>query len=237
MGMINVVLADHERVFRTGMASVIAAEDDLRIVGQPSTPAQVTRAVETFRPHVLVMSCAFLGCIDAIRRACEAQHTAILLLQDYGDNLSHELSHDFHAVVGRAADEATLVKHIRQLARGGRIVRSTSSCVPARVDEPLEEGLRHRLTPSELKIVTSVVQGYKNREIAMRMGTSEHGIKRALRRIFDKTGVYGRLELALHVIHHRTLVMEAAGIQPPKHPMSVPSLDGNWYLGRRPTIQ
>ena len=31
--MINVILADYQRIFRIGMASALAAEDDIRIVG------------------------------------------------------------------------------------------------------------------------------------------------------------------------------------------------------------
>ena len=51
-----------------------------------------------------------------------------------------------------------------------------------------------------------MVQGYKNREIALRMGSTEQEVKNSLRKIFDKTGVFDRLELALFVLHHRTLM-------------------------------
>jgi len=53
------------------------------------------------------------------------------------------------------------------------------------------------------------VQGCKNREIGMRLGTTEQVIKNYLRSIYDKTGVSDRLELALFTIHHRMLA-EAA---------------------------
>lgn len=233
--MINVVLADHERIFRTGMASVLSAEDDLRVVGQPVTATQVVRAVDNFRPHVLVLSSAFLGFIDAIRRACEQQHTAILLVQDYGAAESYEFSSEFHGIIGRAADEQTLVKCVRHLARGGRVVRLTPSS-QVNIAEPIGMRVQRRLSMSELKIIAYVVQGYKNREIAIRMGLAENSVKNALRRIFDKTGVYGRLELALFVIHHGTLLGDTAVTHVPSRPISVPFLPSDWNLGRRPTI-
>lgn len=42
-----------------------------------------------------------------------------------------------------------------------------------------------------------VADGMKNREIAALMGTTEHMIKNYLCTIFDETGMFGRLELAL----------------------------------------
>jgi len=233
--MINVVLADHERIFRSGMASVLSAEDELRVVGQPVTATQVIRAVNSFRPHVLVLSAAFLGFIDAIRRACDQQHTAILLVQDYGAAESYEFSGEFHGVIGRTADEQTLVKCVRHLARGGRVVRLTPSS-QMNTTEPTGMHVQRRLSTNELKIIAYVVQGYKNREIAIRMGIVENSVKNALRRIFDKTGVYGRLELALFVIHHGTLLTEEAGVHVPSRPMSVPFLPSDWNPGRRPSI-
>jgi DNA-binding NarL/FixJ family response regulator len=49
------------------------------------------------------------------------------------------------------------------------------------------------------------VRGYKNREIAAHLCTTEQLVKNALRGIFDKIGVSDRLEVALFVLHHRML--------------------------------
>ena len=79
--------------------------------------------------------------------------------------------------------------------------------------------VRERLTPKELKITAFIVQGCKNKEIAVRLGTTEQVIKNYLRSIYDKTGVSDRLELALFTIHHRILAAAAAeavnGLQAP----------------------
>jgi len=54
------------------------------------------------------------------------------------------------------------------------------------------------------------VQGCKNKEIAIRLGTTEQVIKNYLRSIYDKTGVSDRLELALFTLHHHVLADAAA---------------------------
>ena len=53
------------------------------------------------------------------------------------------------------------------------------------------------LTPKEQQVIALVAQGLKNREIATVTGTTEFVIKNYLRTIFDKTGMWNRVELAL----------------------------------------
>jgi len=58
------------------------------------------------------------------------------------------------------------------------------------------------LTPKEVQIAVLVWQGLTNREIGKIVGTSEQVIKNHLRSIFDKIGVWSRLELAMYVASH-----------------------------------
>ena len=49
----------------------------------------------------------------------------------------------------------------------------------------------------EHAIIQLVAEGCKNREIADSLGTTEHVIKNYLRVIYDKLGLWNRVELAL----------------------------------------
>jgi two-component system nitrate/nitrite response regulator NarL len=60
---------------------------------------------------------------------------------------------------------------------------------------------RFGLTPRELEIVSAVVAGYSNREIAEYFKISEDTVKHHLSNIFDKLGVSTRLELALFAVN------------------------------------
>ena len=53
------------------------------------------------------------------------------------------------------------------------------------------------LTSRQMQIVGQVVRGLRNREIGSSLSISEETVKHHLTRIFDKTGVSTRLELAL----------------------------------------
>lgn len=60
---------------------------------------------------------------------------------------------------------------------------------------------RYGLTPRELEIISAVVAGYANKEIAEHYKISEDTVKHHLSNIFDKLGVSTRLELALFAVN------------------------------------
>jgi DNA-binding NarL/FixJ family response regulator len=231
--MINVILADHQRIFRIGMASALAAEDDIRIVGQPHSINQLLHGLEHLHPHVLVLSSAFLERIDAIRHTCDARQTAILLLEDHGETAVPQFSPDVQGFIPRSADEATVIRSIRHLARGGRVLRLVRGQQSEAALDPVGIRVKQRLTPNELRIIAYVVQGFRNREIANRMAMSESGVKNYLRKIFDKTGVFDRLELALYVMHHHALINAASEVQPTPRFTSFARIDAQRWNSRR----
>ena len=59
------------------------------------------------------------------------------------------------------------------------------------------------LTEKELLITRLVTAGLKNKDIAKAIGNTEDTLKNYLRRIFDKTGMDTRLQLALWYLAHR----------------------------------
>jgi len=80
--------------------------------------------------------------------------------------------------------------------------------LPFGLERPQNNLNNHRklnLTLRELQIVSAIVNGAKNREIARKFSLSEDTVKHHLTRIFDKVGASTRLELAMFVIHHGLL--------------------------------
>ena len=78
-----------------------------------------------------------------------------------------------------------------------------------------------QLSPREVRVATMVWEGKTNPQIAAGLGSTEQVIKNQLRGIFDKLGVWSRLELALYVASHggarwaESTNSEAANTQPP----------------------
>ncbi|HJT68943.1 MAG TPA: LuxR C-terminal-related transcriptional regulator [Terriglobales bacterium] len=60
-----------------------------------------------------------------------------------------------------------------------------------------EENGRTHPSAREQRVIELVAQGLKNREVASEIGTTEHVVKNYLRTIYDKLGLWNRVELAL----------------------------------------
>src|SRR5262245_46817865 len=71
-----------------------------------------------------------------------------------------------------------------------------------RVSFTKPSGRKFGLTAREIEIITAIVDGQSNRDIALTYKISEYTVKHHLTRIFDKVGVFSRLELAMFAIHH-----------------------------------
>ncbi|HVP55589.1 MAG TPA: response regulator transcription factor [Candidatus Eisenbacteria bacterium] len=211
--MINIVIADHQAIFRAGVAKVLAVEDDLRIVGQPRTTEQMLNALERLRTHVLMVSTYFFPDFPAIRALTTRSSVAIMVVAENGEDSSPFLAMGVQGVAFRSINGATIVDAVRRLARGETFVHTPTSAATDISDDLVGTRVRDRLSEKELRIVAAVVRGYKNREIADQLYTSEQVVKNCLRSIFDKIGVSDRLELALFVLHHRMLAHATAAVQ------------------------
>jgi DNA-binding NarL/FixJ family response regulator len=81
------------------------------------------------------------------------------------------------------------------------LLEALSAAAPLRVSTPKTV---EPLTKREEEVVSLVAQGLSNREISRQLHLSEHTVKNYLFRIFDKTGVSSRVELALFVLRRDT---------------------------------
>jgi len=208
--MLKLILADDQAIFRTSVAKVLAVEDEMRIAAQAQTAEQMFMALDQFRAAVLVVAGGLHGDFDAVVQAANQVPTRLVVVGEAGESAQKYLAAGAHGVVYRNVTSSALVDCIRKVARGESWVQGIA--VPGEPTENDIAGLRvrDRLTAKELRIVALIVQGYKNKEMASQLGTTEQVIKNYLRNVYDKMGVSDRLELALFAIDHRILSEAAA---------------------------
>jgi DNA-binding NarL/FixJ family response regulator len=216
--MINVIIADHLPIFRAGIAKLLAVEDDIHIIAQPSSPKHLLNAIERLRPSVVILSSGFLPVATEIRKIIKVtneRQVALLVLFGKTESASTFTSLGVRGVLCRSASGDILIEGVRRLARDG-------FDMPAQVFEEKRPGqesaalvgqrVTSELSCRELRIIAAVVRGYKYREIAAKLGTSEQMIKNAMAVIYDKMGVSDRLEMTLFVIHHHMLAPAPAPV-------------------------
>ncbi len=208
--MLKIILADNQAIFRAGMAKVLAVEDDLRVVAQAQTPEQMFMALEKFRAALLVVATSFAPDLAPVLEAANQAKTRLLIIAENGDEAAKFLKQGAHGVIYRSVAGTSLVDCVRRISSGHTWAQNENVSKELSDNDMVGARVRDRLTPKELRIVALIVQGYKNKEIAIQLGTTEQVIKNYLRNVYDKIGVSDRLELALFTIHHRILAEAAA---------------------------
>src|SRR6185503_4455647 len=89
MEKIRVILADDHTVVRQGLRSLLAAEQDIEIVGEAENGRQTVQMVQKLRPDVVVMDIAMpqLNGLEATRQIMRDDvATKVLILSSYGDD-------------------------------------------------------------------------------------------------------------------------------------------------------
>jgi DNA-binding NarL/FixJ family response regulator len=209
--MLKIILADNQAIFRAGIAKVLAVEDDVRIVAQAQTVEQAMIAIEKFRGSVMIYASSFLP--DTARLAALARESGIQLvvIAENSELPDRYLNAGVLGLIFRSVDGAELLRCVRKVSAGEVYIQDLRAISHnSDSDDFVGARVRDRLTPKELKIVALIVQGFKNKEIANLLGTTEQVVKNYLRNVYDKIGVSDRLELALFTIHHRILAEAAA---------------------------
>lgn len=210
--MNKIILADSQAIFRAGTAKVLAMDEEFRIIAQCTDLDRMFHAVSTFPGSIVLFAASLRPEFDRLQMLLESTGSRGIVIAENNESAGVYLQLGFRGVVFRNVTGPSLADTVRRVAAG-------EICHPPQVmqQESPEEDMvgarvRDRLTPKEMRIVALIVQGCKNREIAMRLKTTEQVIKNYLRSIYDKTGVGDRLELALFTIHHRVLAQAAAEV-------------------------
>ncbi|HVZ83095.1 MAG TPA: response regulator transcription factor [Terracidiphilus sp.] len=208
--MNKVILADSQAIFRAGTAKVLAMDEDLRIIAQCTDLDRMMHAIATFPGSIVLMAASLRPDMARLRAMLESSNSRGIVIAENNETASAFLQQGFRGVVFRNVTGPALVECVRRVAAGETWTPPQLMMPESPEDDLVGARVRDRLTPKEMRIVALIVQGCKNREIALRLKTTEQVIKNYLRSIYDKTGVSDRLELALFTIHHRQLAQAAA---------------------------
>ncbi len=215
--MLKIILADNQAIFRAGAAKVLAVEDDFRIVAQCDSADKMRAGLENFRASVLILATSLKADLPSILECAARMKTRVILVADAIEIPGSYTPMGVSGFVYRNISGPSLVECVRKIARGESWVQNLSASLEFNEADVVGARVRDRLTAKELRVVALIVQGFKNREIANQLSTSEQVVKNYLRSVYDKIGVSDRLELALFTIHHRILAEAAASIAASAH--------------------
>ncbi len=211
---VRVIVADTQAIFRAGLRKIFALEDDIRVVGQAETLVQAQSAVKKFSCDVVIFEAALAqnpveAVADLLRQ--NPQVRMVVVTPGSDEEMTLELfRRGVHGIVSREVEPELLVDCLRKVAAGeawldSQGIRWVMEAYRNQNNRPAGSRPKVQLTPKETLIVSCVTQGMKNKEIALRVGTTEQVVKNYLRKVYDKLGVADRLELALYCLNHHVV--------------------------------
>jgi DNA-binding NarL/FixJ family response regulator len=207
--MNKIILADNQELFRIGVAKILASEEDFRLAAQCADLERLLLSIDAYRSSIVLFASALKPGYQNLMARVKAAGSRAVVIAENGEPANSFFAHDIRGVVYRNTVGEELVECLHRVIKGYKSIQPGEAIG---LDEEASIGtrVRDRLTPKEMQVVALLMQGSKNKEIALRLGTTEQVIKNYLRNIYDKTGVSDRLELALFATHNRILAASAA---------------------------
>ena len=195
MDTISILIADDHPLIRAGLASLIAAFPEFRLVAQAGNGREALELYTQLRPDVVLMDLNMpemngVDCIAQIR-AVDPDASIVILTTYQGEE-------DVYRGL-RAGAKAYLLKDsgFEQLARGIRTVAAGHKFLPAEVASKLAERMEtNKLSKRELEILTHLASGKSNKMIARSVGIEVGTVKFHVNNILSKLNASSRTEAA-----------------------------------------
>ena len=212
---IRVLIADDHSLFREGLRKLIESESGFEVIGEASDGEMLLALARQHQPDLILLDLAMprQDGLEVLRELAAAEtpvRTLVLTASIKKSEIVQALRLGAYGVILKECTTKSLFDSIRCVMAGQYWVgrESVSDLVKAlrSTASSAEGGSRSSdfgLTARELEIITLVVAGYSNPEIALRCSISEQTVKHHISNVFDKLGVSNRLELALFAVNHQ----------------------------------
>ena len=213
---IRIVIADDHAIFRDGLRRLLESEPEFEVTGEAADGAEALALVPQVRPDILLLDLAMprMPGLETLREmAAQQSGVRVILLTAAVENrqMIEALQIGAKGVVMKEAATQILLKAIRTVMAGQYWVGREPVADMAQFLRAHAAGQQHSkaksygLTRREIEILSTIISGLSNKEIAQKFSLSEDTVKHHLTNIFDKLGVSSRLELALFAINNRLI--------------------------------
>lgn len=218
MTNITVLIVDDQRLIREGIASLLAIQEGIEVVGTAVNGQQAIALAQKHHPNVVLMDVR-MPVMDGVTAAAEIRRQLpdcqVLMLTTFNEEeyiikalqagASGYLLKDIPA--GDLAQAVQLTHAgIYQLdpSVAGKLVGALGRGAPKTEAPPTTE-IEHNLTDRELEVLRLIATGATNREIAEELVVSEGTVKNHVSSILSRLDLRDRTQAALYAHEHHLI--------------------------------
>jgi DNA-binding NarL/FixJ family response regulator len=201
--MIRVLLVDDHRLVRAGLTSLLAAAEDIDVVGEAADGADALEVAASVEADVVLMdlSMPVMDGVNATRKLLAAHpDLRIVILTSFSDQgrVRDAMAAGAIGYVLKDCLPDEMLAAVRSAAQGHSPLdpRVASALLPAPAS-PVDE-----LSDRELQVLRLAAQGLANKQIGRSLGIAERTVKVHLGNVFRRIGVSDRTSAAMWARDH-----------------------------------
>jgi DNA-binding NarL/FixJ family response regulator len=191
MENIKVLAVDDHPLVRKGIASILANEADMLLVGEAGSGREAVDLFRQHHPDVTLMDLRMpemdgVQATQAIRKEFPDARIIALTSYDGDQDIYRALEAGVRGYMLKEMVHTDVLRAIRTVHAGKRLM-------PQEVAERLSEYFPQvALTPREVEVLGHVAKGMANKEIADQLGTASGTVKMHIQNILEKLGASDR---------------------------------------------
>jgi len=214
---IRVLVVDDHALFRRGLEIVLAAEEDIQVVGEAGDGAEAVDKAADLLPDIVLMDVRMpkRGGIEACTSIKEVAPSAKIIML----TISDEEADLYDAIKAGASGYLLKEIPIEEVADAIRSVWAGQSRIsPSMASKLLTEFAAMskatderpqmpapKLTDREMEVLKLVAQGLNNRDIAKELFISENTVKNHIRNILEKLHLHSRMEAVVYAVREKMI--------------------------------
>jgi DNA-binding NarL/FixJ family response regulator len=221
MQKIKVLLADHMEIYREGLETVLKRVPGIEVVGQCRNGDEAIEKTIELQPDILLLAegipkADVLAVSERIRELKPKVHIIVFTQSRYAEQDPFQVFRSqASGYVDRETESGNLVSIMNRVMEGDFFVSPLQGKMLVQELNHMkigdEENQRLGLSEREKEIISLVVKGLKNREIAGKLFISENTVKSHIARIMQKMQVKTRQQLAIAALERRVVARSGSG--------------------------
>lgn len=199
--LVSLLLVDDHALFRESLVRLLESEPDFHVVAHCATVSEAVRYLEENKVDVVLLDYD-LGQeagTDLLKKLHPYGDAKVLMVTaGMSDNVTRStLQSGVAGIIFKHSGPGQLVEAIHRVARGemwldsGAIRSLVAVTNETREQQPMSQSLTNR----QREVLSCILDGLTNKEIAVKMQTSETSIKGVIQDLFRKAGVRTRSQL------------------------------------------